>query len=179
MDNEVLVLGVGNEFVADDGAGVAACRLARSSLRGGQVSFREHTTGGIDLLKLLVGYRRAIVLDAIDDPSLSPGDVVCGRLEPQRALPARWSLHTMNLNDVLSFGRALEYPMPGEVWLVGIQVEDAGTFGAPLGQKVQTGVQNAAAMLGDLLAEMLHSAVPTITEVKEHKRHDCKRAYVS
>ena len=179
MDNDVLILGVGNEYVADDGAGIAACRHVRARINDGRLAFRESTTGGLDLLAFLSQGRSAIVLDAIDDRTLSPGTVICCRLRPFSRQSPRWSLHTMSLSQVLDFGRKLQMRVPKDVWLVGVQIEDAGTFGAPLTPEVARGVRRAAETAFELLRQILPDLTMTIDEPKEQKRHDRQRAYVS
>ncbi|MCL6430447.1 MAG: hydrogenase maturation protease [Anaerolineae bacterium] len=118
---DVLVLGVGNEALGDEGVGVRVARaLARRDLPKG-VRVLEGGTEGWALLGRLEGVRRLVLVDAMA-MGRPPGTVVAVRLDQVRraAPPERTSLHGVAILDVLELAAALGLG-PREVYLVGVQ----------------------------------------------------------
>ena len=64
-----IIIGLGNPILSDDGAGWRVVQLVREALNGAgeerRVVVREACVGGLSLAEMLVGFRRAIVIDAI------------------------------------------------------------------------------------------------------------------
>jgi hydrogenase maturation protease len=128
---ETLILGLGNELLRDDAVGLLAARRLKT-LVGRRADLREATVATIDLLPLLKGYRRVLLLDAFLDEGTPPGLFV--RWDPER-LPrgsGYRSLHSMTLGEMLELGRLVGWPMPREIVLHGLRVEDPFTFGTDL-----------------------------------------------
>jgi hydrogenase maturation protease len=128
MAGEILVLGVGNVLMTDDGVGVHVVRrlsAEQSSLPA--VSLVDGGTLGLDLLPMVADARALIVVDAVDlkEP---PGTVrVLRGAELHGALGRHISPHQVGLDDLLAVGRLTD-GLPDEVALVGIQpsVVDVG-----------------------------------------------------
>lgn len=118
---DVLVLGVGNEALGDEGVGIHVVRAlaAAGPLPGARVV--EGGTAGWALLGWLEGVRRLVLVDAMA-MGCPPGTVVTVRLEQVRraAPPERTSLHGVAILDVLELASALGISPP-EVYLVGVQ----------------------------------------------------------
>jgi hydrogenase maturation protease len=115
----VLVLGIGNELLGDDGAGVVAARcLAAAQIPG--VDVLEAGTLGLKLMPYLAGRRAVLVLDAVSTEHGGPGDVVViGDGDVRRSHGIRPTAHDISLVDALSAAE-LAGCAPGQVSLVGI-----------------------------------------------------------
>ncbi|MBI5656028.1 MAG: HyaD/HybD family hydrogenase maturation endopeptidase [Geobacter sp.] len=117
----VLVLGIGNLVMSDDGVGVRVVqRLAAGYRFPPGVSLLDGGTLGLDLLPRLEGVERLLVVDAIDSRE-EPGTLV--RLSGEEvpvALATRLSPHQMGLKDLLAVAD-LQGNCPAEVVLVGVQ----------------------------------------------------------
>ncbi len=120
-DGRILVLGIGNLVMSDDGAGVRVAQRLMSDYR-----FPEHVevmdggTLGLDLLPKLEGIKRLIVVDAVETGGV-PG--TCVRLTGEElpiALETKISPHQMGLKDLLSVARLLGHA-PDEMVLIGVQ----------------------------------------------------------
>jgi hydrogenase maturation protease len=106
----VLVAGIGNVFLADDGFGVeVAARLAEVDLPAG-VHVEDFGIRGLDLAYALAGYDLAILVDAV--PRGAPPGTLCV-IEPE-ALDGDVGVdaHGMDPVKVLGLARALGEPLP-------------------------------------------------------------------
>jgi hydrogenase maturation protease len=77
---EVLVLGVGNDLMRDDGAGTEVARRLQAEDLGPGVEVIAGGVAGLDLIFDLEGRARAILVDAAH-MGLAPGDVRVVRRE--------------------------------------------------------------------------------------------------
>ena len=74
-ERRVIVVGLGNTLLTDDGVGVYAVRRVRSLLEPDEpIATEEAEIAGFALLDLLAGYDRAIVIDAVSLPGRAAGD---------------------------------------------------------------------------------------------------------
>ncbi|MGC8945877.1 MAG: hydrogenase maturation protease [Anaerolineae bacterium] len=118
-----LILGLGNPLRGDDGVGPrVVAELLRRGLPDG-VEAVDGGTGGLDLLHLLEGWERAIIVDAAM-LGRNPGEFV--RFTPEEghlvgSLVSR-SSHTAGLADALTMARALGRELP-DIVIYGIQPE--------------------------------------------------------
>ena len=72
---KTLVLGLGNDILADDAVGVLAARALRDELAG-RADVVETAMHGLALLDHFLGYERAILLDAIQTGKQPPGTII-------------------------------------------------------------------------------------------------------
>ena len=149
MTGRVVVVGVGNPFRGDDGAGPEVARLLAERLPA-DVEVVEHDGDPAGLLDCWADARVAYVVDAVvsDDP---PGTV--HRVEISRdggTVPGatrRDSSHALGLGDAVQLARVLDR-LPERLVLVGI-TGASFTTGTPLSEEVH----RAAATVVDALAQ--------------------------
>lgn len=121
MGPTVLVLGIGNTVMSDDGVGVKVVQLLQSEFRFPEnVELADGGTLGLDLLPKLEGISHLIMVDAVETGQ-PPG--TCVRLSGEElpiALETKISPHQMGLKDLLAVARLLGHA-PGEMVLIGVQ----------------------------------------------------------
>ena len=158
---DALVLGLGNDLVADDGFGPAVARACRRDLAGRRdVAVEEAAAAGLRLLDLLAGYRRALIVDVVQTGRVPPGtllDLPVG--DSGRA----WTLggsHQCDLPTALAFGRRLGFALPEEVAIVVAEAADLLTIREELSPAVAAAVPRARALVGAWLdREVSYSVV--------------------
>jgi hydrogenase maturation protease len=146
----VLVAGVGNIFMGDDGFGSEVIRVLQS---GAALEARVEDFGirGLHLAyELLAGYDRAILVDAVSRGSAA-GTLYVIEPDTQGAAAAA-DAHRMDLESVFAFAQTLGGVMP-PLTLVGCEpltTED----GIGLSAVVAAAVEPAAAIVRRLLARL-------------------------
>lgn len=122
----ILVLGLGNPLRGDDGVGPRLVEeLTRRGLPRG-VTALDGGSAGLDLLQVLEGWQRVVVVDAAD-VGREPGQFV--RFTPDQARLAqtadRFSLHNAGLGEILALANALGRTLPHMV-IFGVQPAEIG-----------------------------------------------------
>lgn len=145
---QILVLGVGNALLGDDGIGGAAiARLERERLPA-RVELRDAGTSMIDVVANLGRYERVIVIDAVKIIGRARGSVVefeLGRAPAAGAFPAG-SAHDFALGGLSALASALGLELP-PVHIVGF---------VPVSIGLGSGLTPAAtAALDDIVARVL------------------------
>jgi len=141
---KTLVLGLGNPLVTDDSVGLrVAARLQPLLADLPDVEVSEDYWGGLRLMERMVGFDRAIVIDAICTGA-SPGTI--HRLTPD-SIPTQRSAssHDVNLPTALALGRSagLHLPRDADILLVGIEAEDILSFGEECTPAVEAAIAPA------------------------------------
>ncbi|MFQ5586783.1 MAG: hydrogenase maturation protease, partial [Thermodesulfobacteriota bacterium] len=74
-DGRLLILGLGNLLMGDDGVGVHVINSFQQESLPDGVDIVDGGTGGLDLVDIISGYRRVIVVDAVRGENGSPSGV--------------------------------------------------------------------------------------------------------
>jgi hydrogenase maturation protease len=173
MTMKTLVIGLGNPILTDDGVGIYTARAVRRLLPAdAPVDVAELAVGGLGLMEAMVGYERAILVDALWSPPDETGEVLqfdAGRL-PETLNSA--SSHDVDLPTALRIGRELGAPLPADdqIQIVAIRANDVLEFGDEPTPPVRAAIPEAVAAVLNLLGcapaegllENLNSALPTL-----------------
>ena len=119
----VLILGVGNLLMGDEGVGIHAVRELMKRPLPPHVDVVDGGTAGLELLHLMEGYSRVVIIDAVEAGE-EPGAVL--RFTPEditsQAADLAISLHQTDLLEVFSLAAYLGRDLPPIV-IYGIQPE--------------------------------------------------------
>ena len=103
-----LVVGLGNEIARDDGVGIfVARRLERRLADRDDVEVVALPWAGLSLLDVLVGRRRAAVVDCLATGDHPPGTVVRLDEDDFRGSVRLNSFHDLNFPTALALGRRM------------------------------------------------------------------------
>ena len=147
-----LVVGLGNPILGDDGVGWRVVDEL-DDLDHEEASLQQACVGGVSLMELLVGYRRAIIVDAIIDPDAPLGSVWRKPLSEVETRVASHldSTHDAPLPAAIEAGRAMDADLPADIEVVGIVIERGDVFGEELSDAVAAAVPVAAAEVAGVL----------------------------
>ena len=147
-----VIIGLGNPLLRDDGAGIRTARVLKRRLHGrSDVEVVELYAGGLRLMEAMVGFRRALLVDAMQTGA-APGTV-------RRFTPADFTAtrnlrcaHDTSLAAALLLGQQLGLTLPGQIEIWGIEAACLDTFGETLTRPVSRAVQRLAGSIGRALA---------------------------
>jgi hydrogenase maturation protease len=125
---KILVLGLGNTILKDDGVGIYIVRELQKRLSSPEIDCVEASLAGFNLLDILHGYDKAVIIDAIDLGKEHTGKLMKFRLEDFKPTARLGVLHEINLPTAIAFGKRLGLPIPQQIIIYGIGVSDCYTF---------------------------------------------------
>ena len=150
----ILVAGIGNIFLGDDGFGVEVIRHLAGRLFPETVRVADFGIRGYDLAyALLDGHDFTILVDAVGGGG-APGTLFV--IEPDVAGHSAMDAHAMNPESVLQLARAMG-PVRGRIVLVGCEPATLGGEEGQMGlsDTVLAAVEPAARLIEDLVAKLL------------------------
>lgn len=100
MQNRVLILGVGNYLMGDEGVGVHLARQLASELNDERVDVVDGGTGGFQLMEWIESYPTVILVDATLDQR-EPGTIRLIQPKFSSDFPKAMSTHEIGLKDVV------------------------------------------------------------------------------
>ncbi|HKY83981.1 MAG TPA: hydrogenase maturation protease [Anaerolineales bacterium] len=143
-----LIIGLGNPLLRDDAVGLHVARRVRAALAGrDDAEVVEESCGGLRLMERMVGYDRAILIDAIRGDR-TPGTVLT--LDPREVHTQHSaSAHDVNLPTALALGRrtGARLPSDDQLRIIAIEVEDVENFGEEMTPAVVAAIPRAAAQV--------------------------------
>jgi len=150
---KTLILGIGNPILGDDGVGFHVAHELTKLITDDTIDIEDACTSGLNLLDIITGYQRVIIIDAIQTEEGKPGEIY--RLRPEdftRSVHLGSPLHDLNFPTVLEIGKKLmPSEMPHEIVIFAIEVEEIETFTEEMTTKVQEAVpQVVKLVLGEI-----------------------------
>jgi hydrogenase maturation protease len=137
---KILVLGVGNPILSDDGVGIHVAReLRKKRLKG--VVVDELAASGLELLDVVRGYDKVIIIDAIQTRGGTPGQLhILEEQDFERSIHGS-SPHGINIATALALGRRLvPKEMPKQVVFFAIEAKDLVNVSEKLTPEVRSAI---------------------------------------
>lgn len=159
---KTIVIGLGNPILSDDGVGWKVAeeiqRQIRPACNGGAgtdavIDIEYLSLGGIGLMERMIGYDRAIILDAFIAEKEDLGSIIIRNLKdlPNYSAFHTTSTHDTSLQNAIELGRHLGAQLPSEVLVIGIAIQRISEFGESLSPPVAECVPQAAHIALNLL----------------------------
>jgi hydrogenase maturation protease len=159
MSQRVLVMGVGNPLMRDDGVGPRVIEMLLAGYEfPATVELIDAGTMSFTILDLLRDIDRLIIVDAVRDTGHPAGTVTI--LTPEQIAPnqVRHSMHDVALIDVLQAAELMG-SAPSAI-AIGVQIDTIEDWVLELSPEVEAAVPLAAAAVLDRLAALGSPGVP-------------------
>ncbi|MDD2763663.1 MAG: hydrogenase maturation protease [Opitutaceae bacterium] len=144
----VLILGVGNLLVGDEGVGVHAVRALEREAWPAEVQIVDGGTGGLHLLGLLRSHPRVVLIDATRDGAPA-GTVRSFKARVPADFPPALGAHDLGLRDLFA-AAALLGPLP-EIDVITVSVAELKPMTLDLSPPVAAALPEVARLVRELL----------------------------
>ena len=138
---------MGNSLLSDDGVGLRVAAELKDRVEQPEITVMETGVAGLSLLDLLVGYERAIIIDAIQTVGGKAGQIY--RLDPKAFDTALHtaSAHGIDFTTALEFGKKLGLPLPQQIIIFAIEASDVSTFNEKCTPEVSKAIPTCVEMV--------------------------------
>jgi hydrogenase maturation protease len=150
---KTIVIGLGNPILGDDGVGWKVAEEVKQQLApDSPVDIEFLSLGGISLMEHLIGYERAILIDAVTLDQ-ETGSVIVSRLNeiPDHSAFHITSAHDTSLQNAIKLGRKMGAKLPEDVFIVGIATDHIYDFSEELSLAVMESIPKAIKFVINLL----------------------------
>lgn len=150
---KTLIVGLGNPVLGDDGVGwKVAEKICQQLPADTPVVVDYLSLGGISLMEHLIGYDRAVLIDAFaSDEDLGSIHVMNLNDMPNYSAFHIASAHDTSLQNALAMGRSLGALLPEQITVIGIATKRIYDFSEELSPPVAEAVPHAAKIALELL----------------------------
>lgn len=147
----ILVIGLGNPILGDDGVGWRVVQEVESHLAEKDLTdelrleFKYLSLGGLSLMEQMVGYKDVLVVDSIVTGQNPLGSIYSLPLSSLPNLSSEHStaIHDTSLQTALEVGRKIDLELPRDVWVVAVETERVYDFSEDLSLPISKAVPTA------------------------------------
>ena len=153
MKREWVVVGIGNPYRQDDRAGLKVAERLRQVALNCQVE--SLAIVGFEILGMIRGYERAIIVDACHFGKAPPGTVIELSVDELDPIPTPVNSHAINLGTALRTGYAC-FPdeMPADIRILLIEVREISEFSPQMSPEVERSVEEVVDRVTTMVATM-------------------------
>ncbi|MBS1653513.1 MAG: hydrogenase maturation protease [Bacteroidetes bacterium] len=159
--NKILVLGVGNYLMGDEGVGVHVAQRLSNELLPANVDVVDGGTGGFHLLEYFENYNHLILVDATLDGN-TPGTIRLIKPHFASDFPQAMSTHDIGLKDMVSAIQLLG-KMP-EISLFVVSIESIQQQGITLTGEIEAIIPELIQKVKNCIADIMEKHVITKQE---------------
>ncbi|MDD2365093.1 MAG: hydrogenase maturation protease [Desulfuromonadaceae bacterium] len=149
---ETVIIGMGNPLLSDDGVGIAVARAVADKMKDRMnLVVTELHTGGIRLMEAMVGFKRAVVIDAMLSGAV-PGTL--RRFDPREFVTGKntFSSHDTDFATAFELGLMADVVLPDKLAFWGIEAREFDVFGEIFSEDVSAALPGA---VEDVIEELL------------------------
>ncbi|MDD5285726.1 MAG: hydrogenase maturation protease [Desulfuromonadaceae bacterium] len=147
MTAGVVIIGMGNPLLSDDGVGIVVAHAVAKRLKHRMnLTVTELHTGGIRLMEAMAGFKRAVVVDAMLSGA-TPGTLK--RFDPNDFVTTKntFSSHDTDFATAYELGLMAGVPLPEQVSFWGIEAREFDLFGEQLTEEVSAALPGAVNLI--------------------------------
>jgi len=164
---KTIVLGVGNPILSDDGVGIQVAQQIKQRINDPNIVVEEALTAGMNLLDLILGYDKAIIIDAVKTCTTRNGEVHRYKLSDLSTIHS-CNPHDVSLSEAITLAKKLgEERIPHEIIIIGISMTEIPyEFGENLSETFTAAIPIAVEMV---LAEINNKKMISRKRTKDYK----------
>ncbi len=153
MKKKILILGIGNLLMGDEGIGIHIVReFSLNNQFKGFVDVVDGGTGGFHLLSYLQDYENVIIVDAAIGEKVS-GSIEVIRPKYSTDFPRTLTAHDIGLKDLID-SAAILGQLP-EIILIIIYIDKFHSMSLDLSDEVKLAIPKAIETLNKILSELI------------------------
>jgi len=146
---KTLILGIGNPLLGDDGIGFHIAQELARQIQDENTDVKDTSVDGLNLLELIIGYDRVIIIDAIMTGGGEVGEIY--KLRPEdlaHTVHFTTSPHNINLAIAIEIGRKiLAEQMPEEIVVFAVDIKPVPRFTEEMTEKVRAAIPRAVSLI--------------------------------
>ena len=172
-NNKILLLGVGNDILMDDGIGPRIVNELRPVLAADRFDFANINLGGLEILEFIKDYNEVVIVDAIRTKEGEPGEVYL--LTPDDFTE---TCHLSNFHDVsfltaLKLGDCLNMGVPDSILIFAVEIVEDSYFSTRLSPELEVKYEEIYEEVRSIL-HILEDNTGSITDIINKINHNEK-----
>jgi hydrogenase maturation protease len=134
---KILVLGIGNEILKDDGIGPRLIKDLKKEHYSLPICFQNSSLGGLEILEMVRDYNTVIIIDAIKTVNGTPGDVYYFNPEDFHETMHLSNLHDVNFITAIELAKKIKLSIPETIHIIAVEIMEDMEFGHQLSPELE------------------------------------------
>ena len=151
----VLILGIGNEILTDDGIGPKLVQSLDKSRLPAHISYESASLGGLELLEIIQDFDTVFFIDAIRTLKDDPGSVYCYTPDDFKETLHLSNLHDINFLTALELGRRTGMKIPSSIKIIAIEIKEDRVFSNSFSPVIQKRYPEILSKVQNMLEEFI------------------------
>ncbi|MFH1413257.1 MAG: hydrogenase maturation protease [Candidatus Omnitrophota bacterium] len=140
VKTNTLILGIGNTIRLDDRVGIEVVRRLAEKITLEDTHIKESSEAGFNLLDLILGYQKLIIVDSIQTKDGKSGDIYrLTKSDFTFSLDPCFS-HNSGLARVFAWAERAKLPVPKDIIFYAIEIKKCDIFGEGLTREVEMAI---------------------------------------
>ena len=153
--NKILIHGIGNEILTDDGIGPKLVNRLKGDFSYKGIDFETAFIGGLEVLEYIQGYQTVIFIDAIRTKNGIPGTVYKLLPEDFNSTIHLSSIHDVSFLTALGVGKKLGMDMPDNIHIIAVEIVEDRIFDDNFTTEIQEKYDEIFLQTGEMIKEIL------------------------
>ena len=153
--SKTVILGLGNAMMSDDGIGLIIVQKLAEQVHAPDLEFKVSEKVGLNLIELLLGYDRAIIIDSIITGERAPGEIIECSLDDLPSSPRLRCPHDADFKSAVELARRTGLKMPEKILILGVEAVDIFNFTPDLSPQLAERMPEIVAEISTLIKSKL------------------------
>jgi hydrogenase maturation protease len=136
-DQPLLILGIGNRILSDDGIGIKLIEDLQDEFRHPLVHFKTACTGGLEIVEMMQNYKDVLIFDAIKTPDGHPGKIYHFSVEDFKETLHISSFHDISFLIALEFMKRSGLGVPENIRILAVEIVEDSYFSEDFSGEIQ------------------------------------------
>lgn len=124
----IIVVGLGNKVLGDDGIGVHLANDLEMKIGSDEITFMTSENGGLEMIDLLKDHHKAFIIDGIRTPDGNPGDIYFMDSKDFMETLHISSSHDVDFRTALKLAGKIDLKMPDKISIIAVEVLEEKVF---------------------------------------------------
>ena len=154
-DHKILILGMGNDILTDDGIGIKITKVLEKEFPNSGFVYDTLSLGGLEIIEYIKDFKSVIIIDAIKTMNGVPGTVY--HFVPE---DFKETLHLSNIHDIsfltsLRLAKDLEIKTPDDIHIIAIEILEDMVFSDNFTPQIQEKYPEILREVKELFTELI------------------------
>jgi len=163
-NKKILILGLGNDILTDDGIGPQLVRDLGKIFESPDIQFNTACCGGLEIMEYIKGYKKVVFIDAIRTRNGKPGDVYYFIPSDFQETSNLSNLHDVSFLTAIKLGTTLELGLPDDLHIIAIEIfediEFSNEFSPILKERYPEILDKSSVIINQIIAQKKTQAQP-------------------
>jgi hydrogenase maturation protease len=157
-ENKILVLGMGNDILTDDGVGIKITKVLEKKYPFPNIIYDTLSIGGMEIIEYIRDFKMVIIIDAIKTQDGIPGAVYQFVPDDFKETTHLSNIHDISFLTSLKLAKELDIPTPEEVHIIAVEIVEDMVFSDDFTPQLQARYPEILLEVSSMVEELIQKA---------------------